>query len=72
MTPLSEQDLVAETSRVSGEEWLEGLPVELRHEWPSAMPPGVPCAFIALAYSRNSSVVSGNFEKPAFFDASMR
>src|SRR4051794_20972222 len=23
--------------------------------WPSAKPPGVPCAFIALAYSRNAS-----------------
>jgi carbamoyl-phosphate synthase large subunit len=30
VTPLSEQDLVAETSRTSREEWLEGLPPELR------------------------------------------
>jgi carbamoyl-phosphate synthase large subunit len=30
VTPLSEQDLVAETSRTSKEEWLEGLPPELR------------------------------------------
>ena len=40
--------------------------------WPSAMPPGVPCAFMALAYSMNASVVSGNFEKPAFFEAARR
>ena len=30
VTPLSEQDLVAETSRTVQEEWLEGLPPELR------------------------------------------
>ena len=30
VTPLSEQDLVAEVSRTSVEEWLEPLPVELR------------------------------------------
>jgi len=30
VTPLSEQDLVAETSRTTSEEWLEGLPPELR------------------------------------------
>ena len=30
VTPLSEQDLVAETSRTAREEWLEGLPRELR------------------------------------------
>ena len=30
VTPLSDQDLVAETSRTSREEWLEGLPPELR------------------------------------------
>jgi carbamoyl-phosphate synthase large subunit len=30
VTPLAEQDLVAETSRTSREEWLEGLPPELR------------------------------------------
>jgi carbamoyl-phosphate synthase large subunit len=31
VTPLAEQDLVAETSRALREEWLEGLPPELRH-----------------------------------------
>jgi carbamoyl-phosphate synthase large subunit len=30
VTPLSEQDLVAEASRISTEEWLEALPPELR------------------------------------------
>src|SRR5262245_31197653 len=40
--------------------------------WPSAMPPGVLLRFVALAYSRNSSVVAGNFEKPAFFSAKTR
>ena len=30
VTPLSEQDLVAQASRTSTEEWLEALPVELR------------------------------------------
>jgi carbamoyl-phosphate synthase large subunit len=30
VTPLAEQDLVAETSRTSTEEWLEALPAELR------------------------------------------
>jgi len=30
VTPLAEQDLVAETSRISTEEWLEALPPELR------------------------------------------
>src|SRR6476646_7946970 len=40
--------------------------------WPSEKPPGVPCAFIALVYSRKASSLSGNFEKPAFLDASMR
>src|ERR1700756_3424305 len=40
--------------------------------WPSAMPPGVLLRLVALAYSRNSSVVAGNLEKPAFFSAEMR
>src|ERR1700757_1977143 len=40
--------------------------------WPSAKPPGVLFFLVALAYSRNASVVSGNFEKPAFFIDSMR
>src|SRR5262245_63526652 len=40
--------------------------------WPSAMPPGVLLRFVALAYSRNSSVVAGNFESRAFFNAEMR
>src|SRR3954451_15512211 len=40
--------------------------------WPSAKPPGVFCAFIALVYSRKASSLSGDFEKPAFFDASIR
>src|SRR4029078_2986763 len=39
---------------------------------PSAKPPGVLCAFIGLVYSRKASSLSGNFEKPAFFEASMR
>src|SRR5438270_13530035 len=30
VTPLSEQDLVAQTSRTAAEEWLEALPPELR------------------------------------------
>jgi carbamoyl-phosphate synthase large subunit len=30
VTPLAEQDLVAETSRTAKEEWFEGLPAELR------------------------------------------
>jgi carbamoyl-phosphate synthase large subunit len=30
VTPLAEQDLVAETSRTATEEWLEGMPAELR------------------------------------------
>src|SRR5580704_10001595 len=33
--------------------------------WPSAKPPGVLFFFVALAYSRNASVLSGNFENPA-------
>jgi len=33
---------------------------------------GVLLRFVALAYSRNSSVVAGNFERPAFFNAEMR
>src|SRR5665811_1603261 len=36
---------------------------------PSAKPPGVLFFFIALAYSRNSSVLVGNLGKPAFFEA---
>src|SRR5689334_9144339 len=40
--------------------------------WPSAMPPGVLLRLVALAYSRNSSVVAGNFEKPAFCKAETR
>src|SRR6058998_1902545 len=40
--------------------------------WPSAMPPGVLLRLVALAYSRNSSVVAGNFVKPAFFNAEIR
>src|ERR1700751_508797 len=32
----------------------------------SALPPGLLLRLVALAYSRNSSVVAGNFEKPAF------
>src|SRR5215470_5670796 len=40
--------------------------------WPSAMPPGVLLRLVALAYSRNASVVSGNLEKPAFVNAAMR
>jgi carbamoyl-phosphate synthase large subunit len=32
VTPLSEQDLVAQTSRTSSEEWLEALPPELRRD----------------------------------------
>src|SRR5689334_24076634 len=57
-------------------------PCDHRHQWtqplpspeacPSANPPGVFWAFIALAYSRKASDLSGNFEKPAFFEASMR
>src|SRR6266446_7058978 len=39
---------------------------------PSAMPPGVLFFFVAFANSRNSSVVAGNFEKPALFSAEMR
>src|SRR5215469_5751779 len=40
--------------------------------WPSAKPPGVLFFLVALAYSRNASVVSGNFWNPAFFIESMR
>src|SRR5690349_13625749 len=40
--------------------------------WPSAKPPGVLFFFIALAYSRKASVLSGNLEKPALLEASMR
>src|SRR4029079_15024485 len=35
VTPLSEQDLVAETSRTQREEWLEPLPAELRPRSPT-------------------------------------
>ena len=35
VTPLSEQDLVAQTSRTSTEEWLEALPSELRRAQPA-------------------------------------
>src|SRR6185437_2634061 len=40
--------------------------------WPSAKPPAVFCAFIALVYSRKASSLSGNLENPAFFEASRR
>ena len=40
--------------------------------WPSAKPAGVLFFFIALANSRKASDLSGNFEKPAFFEAAMR
>src|SRR5437660_8327018 len=40
--------------------------------WPSAMPPGLPLRFVALANSRNSSVVAGNLDIPAFCRAEMR
>src|ERR1700758_237616 len=40
--------------------------------WPSAKPPGVLFFLVALAYSRNSAVVAGNFWKPPFFIESMR
>src|SRR5215471_1664486 len=39
---------------------------------PSAMPPGVLFFFVALAYSRNSSVVAGNFDIPAFCSEEIR
>src|SRR5664279_376071 len=39
---------------------------------PRAKPPGVLLAFMALVYSRKASSLSGNLEKPAFFEASMR
>src|SRR6266487_2982766 len=39
--------------------------------WPSAMPPGVLFFFVALTNSRNSPVVAGKLEKPAFFSAEM-
>jgi hypothetical protein len=51
-------------------QWTQVLPSP--EAWPRAKPPGVPFAFIALAYSRKASVVFGNSEKPAFFDALMR
>src|SRR4029453_17338217 len=44
-------------------------PLPSPEAWPSAMPPGVLFFFVALAYSRKASVVSGNLERPAFFDA---
>src|SRR5713226_1948664 len=40
--------------------------------WPNAMPPGVFFFLVAFAYSRNSSVVVGNFWKPAAFIALTR
>src|SRR5215468_2119619 len=40
--------------------------------WPSAKPPGVLFFFIALAYSRKASVLSGNFENPALAEAARR
>src|SRR5262249_16707975 len=46
-------------------------PLPSPEAWPSANPPGVLFFFIALAYSRKASVLSGNLSKPAFFDASM-
>src|SRR5258708_40007550 len=39
---------------------------------PSAKPPGVLFFLVALAYSRNSSVVLGNFDMPAFCKADTR
>src|SRR6266436_9005303 len=39
---------------------------------PSAKPPGVLFFFVALTYSRNSSVVAGNFDIPAFLSEEMR
>src|ERR1700752_1731704 len=39
---------------------------------PSAIPPGVLLRLVALTYSRNSSVVAGNFAIPVFFSAEMR
>ena len=36
VTPLSEQDLVAETSRTATEEWIEPLPAELRARSPAS------------------------------------
>src|SRR5215469_16118485 len=39
---------------------------------PSAKPPGVLFFFMAFAYSRKPSVLSGILAKPAFFDASRR
>src|SRR4030081_3618181 len=39
---------------------------------PSAKPPGVLFFFVALAYSRNSSVVLGNLDMPAFCKADTR
>src|ERR1700716_1083118 len=51
-------------------QWTQVLPSPVA--WPSAMPPGVLLRLVALAYSRSSSVVVGNFENPAFFEAEMR
>src|SRR5215469_10859773 len=39
---------------------------------PSAKPPGVLFFFVALTYSRNSSVVAGNFDIPVFFRDEIR
>src|SRR5215467_6606189 len=47
-------------------------PLPSPEAWPSAKPPGALFFFIALAYSRKASVLSGNLSKPDFFDASMR
>src|SRR5262252_7778225 len=47
-------------------------PLPSPEAWPSAMPPGVPFLFVALANSRYSSVVAGNLENPAFLSEEMR
>jgi carbamoyl-phosphate synthase large subunit len=54
VTPLAEQDLVAETSRTSKEEWFEGLPPELR---PARLTEGVGLSIAVVDYGVKTNIL---------------
>ena len=54
VTPLAEQDLVAETSRTSREEWLEGMPPELR---PVRLADGAGLTIVVVDYGVKTNIL---------------
>ena len=54
VTPLAEQDLVAQTSRTSKEEWFEGLPRELR---PARLTDGLGLSIAVVDYGVKTNIL---------------